>query len=718
MKLNKPSLNSFIKTLNFTAEQLEDCLDDIICATNKADEIINAQVITSQQKPLETSNVFLRFKNATLRGNCTTIKNSSAFCLFAITLGEKINQYINELFAEDPFLAMVCDNYANFCLHNYTEEAVSNLATQLDKYVVSRCVEIGNDIFSIDQFPAFFNILKQDIISLTPSHLMIPQKSVAYLLCLDNTSSCHSLQLHNCETCSSKMCSNRKDGFYTITVITEKGEDKIQAASGTTIDKAIHKLNLPLYSPCGGNGTCGKCKIKIVNPLPPQEHDLVLGENLLDDGYRLACRYKIIRNEKVYAYNANPTIMQGEIELSQQAVNTSKYCIAVDIGTTTIVAYLIADGKPIDKIGFANNQSRYGSDVVSRIEYCVKNGVSQLHNTLVSDLNTNVELLCERNNKLASSIELCFVCGNTVMEHTLLNKSISGFASVPFTSEFLQTQTVDGSLLGLNFCKLLVVGSNISAFIGADIVAGVVSTRANEGCNILLDLGTNGEIVLSAKGKLFACSTAAGPALEGGELECGMSGVEGAIHDVEINGGVVTIKHYGIKPTGICGSGVLKAIAEFVRLGIIDETGRFVQGKDPNIVDAKYYLTQSIYISQKDIRAIQLAKSAIYAGIETLIEVSDVNARDIQHVYIAGGFGNYIQKDCLFTLGLLRTTFKDKIVLAGNTSVAGAIAWLVDDNDAKTLFEYVAQTAQTIELNNHPAFLDLFIEGMNFEQID
>lgn len=717
MKLNKLSLDNFIKTLNFSAEQLEDCLDDIICATNKADEIIDVQVITSQQKPLEISNNFLRFQNATLYGSCSTIKNSSAFCFFAITLGEKINPYINKLFAADPFSAMICDSYANFCLHNYTEEAVANLANQLDKYVVCRCVEIGNDIFSIDQFPAFFDILKQDIISLTPSHLMIPQKSVAYILCLDNTSSCHNLQLHNCATCSGKMCPNRKDGFYTITVISEKGEDKIQLTSGTTIDKAIDKLNLPLYSPCGGNGICGKCKIKIVNPLPPQQHDLVLGENLLNDGYRLACRYKVFRNEKVYANIANPTIMQGDIKLSQQAATTSKFCIAIDIGTTTIVAYLIADGKPIDKIGFVNNQSRYGSDIVARIEYCVKNGVTQLHNTLVRDLNTNVGLLCERNNILASSIELCFACGNTVMEHTLLNKSISGFACFPFKSEFLQTQTVDGALLGLNFCIKLIVGSNISAFVGADIVAGIVSTRANEGCNILIDLGTNGEIVLSAKGKLYACSTAAGPALEGGELECGMSGVEGAIHDVEIYGGVVTIKHYGTKPTGICGSGVIKAIAEFVRLGIIDETGRFVQGKDPHIVDDKYYLTQSIYISQKDIRAIQLAKSAIYAGIETLIKVSDVNARDIQHVYIAGGFGNYIQKDCLFTLGLLRTTFKDKIVLSGNTSVAGAIAWLVDDN-AKTLFEYVAQTTQTIELNNHPTFSDLFIEGINFERID
>lgn len=717
MKLNKPILNNFIKTLNFTVEQLEDCLDDIISVTNKADEIINAQVFTSQQKPLETSDNFLRFENATLYGNCATIKNSSAFCLFAITLGEKISQYINKLFTADPFSAMICDNYANFCLHEYTKEAVANLANQLDKYVVSNCVEIGNDIFSIDQFPAFFNILKQDIITLAPSHLMIPQKSVAYLLCLDNTSSCHNLQLHNCATCFSKMCPNRKDGFYTITVITEKGEDKIQVTNGTTIDKAMHKLNLPLYSPCGGNGTCGKCKIKIIDPLPPQHHDLVLGESLLNDGYRLACQYKVVRNEKVYAYDANPTIMQGNIELNKQAVNTSKYCLAIDIGTTTIVAYLVADDKPIDKIGFVNNQARYGSDVVSRIEYCVKNGVSQLHNTLINDLNTNVELLCKRNNITASSIELCFACGNTVMEHTLLNKSISGFACVPFTPEFLQTQTIDGASLGLHFCKQLVVGSNISAFVGADIVAGVVSTRANEGCNILLDLGTNGEIVLSTKDNLYACSTAAGPALEGGELECGMSGVEGAIHDVEINGGVVTIKHYGTKPTGICGSGVLKAISEFVRLGIIDETGRFVQGNAPNIVDDKYYLTQSIYISQKDIRAIQLAKSAIYAGIETLIEASEVNTKDIQHIYIAGGFGNYIQKECLFILGLLRTAFRDKVVLSGNTSVAGAIAWLADDN-VKTLFEHIAQTAQTIELNSHPTFSDLFIEGMNFEQID
>ncbi len=717
MKLNKPLLNNFIKTLNFTAEQLEDCLEDITFVTNKADEIINAQVITSQQKPLETSNDFLRFQHATMYGNCTTIKNSSAFCLFAITLGEKISQYINELFAVDPFLAMICDNYANFCLHNYTKEAIDNLANQLNKYVVSKCVELGNDIFSIDQFPAFFNILQQDIITLTPSHLMIPQKSVAYLLCLDNTSSCHNLQLHNCTTCSSKICPNRKDGFHTITVITEKGKDKIQVTHGTTIDKAIHKLNLPLYTPCGGNGICGKCKIKIINPLPPQQHDLILGDKLLEDGYRLACRYKVVRNEKVYAHNADPTIMAGEIELSQRAINTSKYCIAIDIGTTTIVAYLIADGRPIDKIGFINNQSRYGSDVVSRIEYCVKNGVSQLHNTLVNDLNTNVALLCERNNILTSSIKQCFACGNTVMEHTLLNKSISGFACVPFTPEFLQTQTVDGSSLGLNFCKLLVVGSNISAFVGADVVAGVVSTRTNEGCNILLDLGTNGEIVLSTNGKLYACSTAAGPALEGGELECGMSGVEGAIYDIEINGGIVGLKHYGTKPTGICGSGVLKAITEFVRLGIIDETGRFVQGKDPNIIDDKYYLTPSIYISQKDIRAIQLAKSAIYAGIETLIEVSNINTKNLQHIYIAGGFGNYIQKDCLFTLGLLRTTFKDKIVLSGNASVAGAIAWLVDDN-AKTLFEDIAQIAQTIELSNHPTFLDLFIEGINFEQID
>lgn len=193
-----------------------------------------------------------------------------------------------------------------------------------------------------------------------------------------------------------------------------------------------------------------------------------------------------------------------------------------------------------------------------------------------------------------------------------------------------------------------------------------------------------------------------------------MSGVDGAIYDVDINNGTVDCKYYGSKPVGICGSGILKAISEFLRLGIIDETGRFNKNADDNLKQDRYYLTPDVYISQKDIRAVQLAKSAIFAGVEILLEVANVSKQNLQKVFIAGGFGSYIQKHCLFTLGLLDKQLQDKIVIAGNTSIGGAILWLSHE-ELRNKFDEVALQTTTVQLNSHPTFSELFVEGINFE---
>lgn len=714
MKYDIPSFDNFIKTLNLTPDQLEDCLDDIRQTVNQLIPSIRPQAFLVNKCALETSSDFLRFDQATLTGKCQSIKDSQSFCFFALTIGEQADRAISEISAADPFLGVFADSFANYSLYHYMQQSIEQLAQQFQQYSITKCVEMGNDIFDIHQMPAFFSILKQDTITLAPSHLMLPQKSVAYLICLKEKSACQNLSLHNCATCPSKMCPNRRDGFVIATVVTSKGEDKIQVLKGTTADKVLQKLNIPHYAPCGGKGICGKCKILIDNPEEAQPHDLVLGEDLINKGYRLACKYSLNKNTRIIVEETTASIMQDAgVSLEKAHNKDGEYTVAIDIGTTTIVAYLLCDGKPVDKVGFVNSQSAFGADVVSRIEYCVKNGIEDLHKTLVSALNDNVVKLCRQNNADVK-IETCFVCANTVMLHTLVNKSISGFACAPFTPQFLEKQTVNAADIGIEFCKKVVTCSNISSFVGADIVAGIVSTNLQDGCNLLLDLGTNGEIVLSANGKLYACSTAAGPALEGGELDCGMSGVDGAIYDVDINNGTVDCKYYGSKPVGICGSGILKAISEFLRLGIIDETGRFNKNADDNLKQDRYYLTPDVYISQKDIRAVQLAKSAIFAGVETLLEVANVSKQNLQKVFIAGGFGSYIQKHCLFTLGLLDKQLQDKIVIAGNTSIGGAILWLSHE-ELRNKFDEVALQTTTVQLNSHPTFSELFVEGINFE---
>jgi len=302
----------------------------------------------------------------------------------------------------------------------------------------------------------------------------------------------------------------------------------------------------------------------------------------------------------------------------------------VDIGTTTVVCYLVdlIQKKVVDYYSFINPQRKFGADVISRIDFAreKEDGLFILQNEIINALNTAIKVLVDRNSISTEDIVRIVIVGNPTMLHLLLGVDPQTIAISPFVPVFTERIYAKPADIGLkiNQAGTVEVLNSISAYVGADIVAGVLSTKMykNPRISLLLDLGTNGEMVLGSSSFMLACSTAAGPAFEGVNISCGMGAVEGAIDSVKIENGKVHFTTIGAKwPIGICGSGIVDAIAYMLKEGIIDETGKFCDKnetykeylKEVNGQQA-FFITDSVYITQKDIREIQLAKAASQPG--------------------------------------------------------------------------------------------------------
>ncbi|NLO35842.1 MAG: DUF4445 domain-containing protein [Clostridiaceae bacterium] len=431
--------------------------------------------------------------------------------------------------------------------------------------------------------------------------------------------------------------------------------------------------------------------------------------------------------------------------------------MAVDIGTTTLAAYLadLSSGRLLATTAMLNPQRAFGADVISRIEQAAAGHQDSLHQVLVraiAELAGHLLDLAGRQENRDYQLEdiaHLVLAGNTVMMHLLGNIPADAIARTPFIPASIAAQTLAASDLGLpllpdTICQLL---PSMAGYVGADITAGLLATslhlEARAGKNaILLDIGTNGEIVLATPQGLIACSTAAGPAFEAANISCGLGGIHGAIDRVSAAGGDLTFSVIGQQgqdaplPAGICGSGLVSAIATFLRLGLIDETGRITDEPEnlppalasrigdvdgltrivlaPAVQSAR---GSAISLTQKDIRELQNAKAAIAAGVLLLLEKASLTPQQIDTVYIAGGFGNYLDIDDALTIGLLPAPLRGKTRSAGNTAGMGALACLVEQE----LFQQARELASTItyyELSAQKRFTDLYIEAMLFPEAD
>lgn len=406
--------------------------------------------------------------------------------------------------------------------------------------------------------------------------------------------------------------------------------------------------------------------------------------------------------------------------------------LAVDIGTTTVVCYLVdmQQGKILDFYSFVNPQKKFGADVISRIEFtrAKEDGLFVLQNEIVKGINEAIKTLTGRLSISKDEIYKATIVGNTTMLHLLLGVDPLTIANSPFVPVFTDKVEAKAKDLDLEINKngILKVFGSISAYVGADIVAGVLSTKMHKSkkVSLLLDLGTNGEMVLGNKEFMVAASAAAGPAFEGVNLSCGMNASSGAIDSVKIKDGKVEFSVIeGVKPKGICGSGIVLTLAYMLEEGIIDETGRFCEEAKEKYKDnfrqvngqMAFFITDSVYITQKDIREIQLAKAAISAGIKAMLKESGISEDDIESVFLAGGFGNYISPWAAVKIGLIPKNLKDKIKPAGNTAGNGAILALLSSR-LEEEFDKVRNKIKYIELSSLPVFNDLFVECMGFEQ--
>jgi len=440
------------------------------------------------------------------------------------------------------------------------------------------------------------------------------------------------------------------------------------------------------------------------------------------------------------------TLQNNEI-IDIESGNTAKnsYGIAFDIGTTTVAGYLVnlKTGEELSAVAKTNPQVIHGDDVISRIGFTQKQkeNLQILQKEVVNTLNEIIKETTQRAKINRSNIYETVIVGNTCMHHLFLGLDPSNIASspyIPVIKESLSLKARDIPELALKPSVNVYMLPNISAFVGADIVAGILSTSMWREDKIILfvDLGTNGEIVLGSRERLWTCSTAAGPAFEGARISAGMRAAEGAIYKVKIDNKFITYKAIKDgKVRGICGSGLIDLIAELIKLGLINKSGKLVDREECNpklseeirerIIKGqkgnKFLLVKGketengkpIYITQRDIREVQLAKAAIFAGIKILLKEVNISPEDIQKILLAGAFGNFINKESAIRMGLIPQLPLKKVESVGNAAGRGAEIVLLSEKTRK-ICERISKDIKYIELSSRTDFQEEFVDAMFF----
>ena len=498
-----------------------------------------------------------------------------------------------------------------------------------------------------------------------------------------------------------------------------------------------HLIAQDIYVPafCGGKGTCGKCRIRFTEksaaPAPSAADLAVLSAEEIGAGVRLACTAPVLAGREIEILAGDEAGMEVETSFAFGAGRTedgaaapaadmsgtrnaspatgspaavpagNQPAAAVDIGTTTIAMSAVdtETGQILNTVTCVNHQRAWGADVISRIDASNHGRGDLLQQSIRGDL---ADLL--KNLGLPADARM-LISGNTTMEHLLQGLTCQTLGVAPYTP-------VD---ISLHEYENMTILPGISTYVGADIVSGIVACgmdRSDEIC-ILVDLGTNGEMAIGCRDRIVCASTAAGPAFEGGNISCGMAGVPGAISAVEIKDGRASVETIGgAAPAGICGTGVLETMYELLKEEIVDDTGCM----DDEWIETGFPLADNIVFTAKDVREIQLAKSAIRAGMEVLLQVFGAGYDDVARLYLAGGFGQKINLDKAVGIGLLPEELLDRMLPVGNSSLAGAVM-AARDPAVLDRMTRVAQMAEETALAESPLFSDLYMDNMFFPEM-
>lgn len=475
----------------------------------------------------------------------------------------------------------------------------------------------------------------------------------------------------------------------------QPGDIHVEVEKGTTLLQAQVKAGLRPNAPCGGRGVCGKCRVS------------------LDGNTVLACRTAVVEDSNVTIAHVNhEEILASGTAGNVQADGENAFALAFDIGTTTIVGYLL-DGRSGEQLASAsciNPQTQYGADVISRIQYALGEGAEALRVCVRSAL---AQLTADAVREAGIALEqigCAAIAGNTAMHHLFLGIDPHSLITPPYMPAVSKALEIPaGDLLPIE--GEIRVLPNIAGFVGGDTVGGMISSCFGqmEKLTLLIDIGTNGEMVLGDGNRRIACSAAAGPAFEGAQISCGMRGVEGAVDHVTIEHGTAAYHVIGGgDAVGLCGSGLLDLIVVLLKLGVIDESGCLDGGA--------YRLGgTSVVLTQRDVREVQLAKAAIRTGIELSARRMGVNVTDIQQVLLAGAFGNYLTPASACQIGMIPACLGKCIQPVGNAAGEGAKICAVN-RGAFLSGQELAEKTDFLELASMPEFQDIFVDFMDFAE--
>lgn len=550
-------------------------------------------------------------------------------------------------------------------------------------------------------------------------------------------------------------------------------EETLTCKRGDNLLVVLKQNGIYVDNPCGGRGTCGKCKVYIKSGLTGEwkaDELEYLTEEERRQGVRLACLCTIEEDieiavpEKVHyeGLTSGSTVTYFK-HLKRNDFALGELGVAVDLGTTTVAVSLLdlASGEELAAVSELNAQSIYGLDVLSRITYEAEHGekgIWELQKKLTEQLGQMLCRACEEASKRCNaesfeyskagadasqkadfgqsqSVEVgeitrIVVSGNCTMLHMLLGVSAVSIGKAPYEPEFLEEQVVRAEEIGLPYENAEIIClPSVSAYVGGDIISGayVLGIQEVEGNVLLIDIGTNGEMLLKCSGRMFSCSCAVGPALEGMNIHRGMRAGEGAIEEVRVEAGKLVCETVGgSAPVGICGSGILAAVREFLRAGLVKPGGNLVKAEMLEEGDwRRNYLQKEngkqsvrlsepdISVTQLDIRQVQLAKGALLSGIHALFEQSGISCEACDKVVVAGQFGKHLTEDSLIETGILPEAFRGKVVYAGNASLEGAKAALFSE-EARAGMRSLAKGIEYFELGATKDYESLFLRSLRF----
>ena len=635
-----------------------------------------------------------------------------------LTLGASVQRKSDAYFTAHEYTkGMLFDAMADSCLFAFEEQLHPLLEAFCREHGVgiTKRYESGmNEDMALQQDAATAVEAERTLgVMCTVDDMLLPVKSMSIAYALSEQTDSFATA-HDCQSCTKRDCPMREKETYAL------------CRAGIRVSEQLQSQQVPLFFPCGGAGSCGKCRIRVIRGTldVTAEDERIFTPEELRQGWRLACR--AIPKEEIEI--VVPVSQEHEfVAVGQQnhhnAVypESQNYGLAIDIGTTTIAVSLVdrESGQAIQTVTAVNSQRRYGADVISRIQAANDGQLSALQQCVRQDIQQLFQQLWTAYPLAKATVHHAVVAANTTMLHLLMGWDCRGLGAWPFHPYSLGGQTYEWrDVFGTTDCEgTVMLLPGISTYVGADITAGIwqCAMHRQSGLTLLLDLGTNGEMAIGNQHGFLTASTAAGPALEGGNLTWGTGSVPGAICHVSIQhrqAHVQTIQ--GASPCGICGSGVIDTMAGLVQQQLVDEKGRlcepyFTQG----FPLASTINHQRIVLTQQDIRNIQLAKSAVRAGLEVLIHQAGATYDTIDHVYLAGGFGLYLRPEQAGQIGLLPQELIAKTSAVGNTSLQGATA-AVCHSQVLPAMKTIVSHAQDIVLSNHKAFQDMYIQYMDF----